>query len=134
MSATNVPTREERPVTTEQGDLQQATVQQATVQQATVQHGPTGSAVEHVSAHGAVEHSEGHGEHDSSGDPQNWGQHHEFGGMARKAGWIVVVILLLNLLVTHYNKAGFVAILLTVGGLVISLLWDRNRRKNAWRE
>jgi hypothetical protein len=35
---------------------------------------------------------------------------------------------------THYNDAGAVALILSAAALVISLLWDVQRRKTSWRK
>ena len=82
--------------------------------------------------HGDVAH--GHGDIDHE-QPSDWGWNAEMGNWASRAGWIVVVILLLMFAgVTHYNLAGFLAQLLVIIGLVVILLWDRARKRTAWRD
>jgi hypothetical protein len=66
--------------------------------------------------------------------PSDWGWHADFGGPARIAGWITVIILLVMLTATHYNDAGSVALIATAALLVVGLLWDRQHRKTSWRK
>jgi hypothetical protein len=65
--------------------------------------------------------------------PTDWGWHGEWGRASRVAGWVVVVILLLMITATHYNGQGTLFLGLVAAGLVAALIWDRHRRKNAWR-
>jgi uncharacterized protein DUF2631 len=65
--------------------------------------------------------------------PEDWGWHGEWGRAARVAGWVVVAILLVMITATHYNEQGTLFLCLFAAGLVIALIWDRQRRKNAWR-
>ena len=67
-------------------------------------------------------------------DPSVWGWHGEFGRGARAAGWVVAVILLLMITATHYNGQGTLFLAIGAGILVVMLIWDRQRRKNAWRK
>jgi hypothetical protein len=73
-----------------------------------------------------VDHPEEH--------PEDWGWHGEFGKWASVAGWVVVVILLLMMTATHYNLQGTLFLGITAGFLVIGLIFERARRKNAWRK
>ncbi|HEV7203370.1 MAG TPA: DUF2631 domain-containing protein [Jatrophihabitans sp.] len=66
--------------------------------------------------------------------PTDWGWHGEWGRAARVAGWVVAIILVLMMLPSHYNGQGTLFLGLVAGGLVVALLWDRTRRKNAWRQ
>ena len=66
--------------------------------------------------------------------PEDWGWHGEWGRAARVGGWVVAVILLLMMLPSHYNKQGTLFLGLGAGLLVVMLLWDRQRRKNSWRQ
>ncbi len=66
--------------------------------------------------------------------PEDWGWHAEFPGFARRAGWVVAVIMILMIFPAHYNGQGTLFLGLTAGALVVGLLWDRQRRKNAWRQ
>ncbi len=67
--------------------------------------------------------------------PNDWGWNQDFGKMARIAGWITVIALVLMATksVTHYNDAGTLALLITAGLLVVGLGWDIHSRRNAWR-
>ena len=65
--------------------------------------------------------------------PTDWGWHGEWGRAARVGGWVVVAILLVMITATHYNAQGTLFLCLFAAGLVAMLIWDRQRRKNAWR-
>jgi len=95
---------------------------------------PAGAHAEHSAE---LEHAAGgHGElaHVEHEKPSDWGWNGEWGKWASRGGWIVVVILCLMFPgVTHYNKAGFLAQLLIILGLVAILLWDRQRKRTSWR-
>ena len=65
--------------------------------------------------------------------PTDWGWHGEWGRAARIAGWVVAAILLVMITATHYNAQGTFFLSLFAAGIVLALLWDRQRRKNAWR-
>lgn len=66
--------------------------------------------------------------------PEDWGWHGEWGKWTPIGGWVVVVILLLMMTSTHYNLQGALFLGLIAGAMVVMLLWDRQRRKNAWRQ
>ena len=66
--------------------------------------------------------------------PSDWGWHGSWGKWARIGGWVSVVVLLLNQLAWHYNNAQDPWIYGVAGVLVLILLHDRYRRKNAWRD
>ena len=76
---------------------------------------------------------EDYADHHPQEHPSDWGWHAEFGRAARLAGWVVAVSLLLMLTTTHYNGAGAVALIASTAALIISLVWDINRRRNSWR-
>jgi hypothetical protein len=65
--------------------------------------------------------------------PSDWGWHGEWGRSARVAGWVVVVILVVMITTTHYNGTGTLSLIVVAALLVISLLWDINRRRTSWR-
>ena len=65
--------------------------------------------------------------------PEMWGWHGEFGRWTRVAGWFVAIVLVLMATSTHYNEQGTLFLGLTAAGVLIGLLWDRQKRKNAWR-
>jgi hypothetical protein len=66
--------------------------------------------------------------------PEQWGWHGEWGRAARIGGFVVAIIILLMITATHYNDSGAVALVLVALGLIVMLIWDRHRRKNAWRK
>lgn len=74
----------------------------------------------------AVHHPEEH--------PTDWGWHGEWGRAARIGGWVVAIIMLVMLTTTHYNSSGDLWLYIFTGGLIITLIWDVQRRKNAWRK
>lgn len=66
--------------------------------------------------------------------PEEWGWHGEWGGAARVGGWISAIILVLMMTSTHYNGQGVLFLGLSAVGLIVTLMWDRKRRKNSWRQ
>jgi hypothetical protein len=66
--------------------------------------------------------------------PADWGWHAEFGRWARIAGWISVGVLLLFNVTTYYNTAQSPWLYGIAAAIVLILIRDRFRRKNAWRE
>ena len=66
--------------------------------------------------------------------PTDWGWHGEWGRAARVAGFVVAAIVLLMITATHYNGQGTLFLGLTAAAIVLGLMWDRHRRKNAWRQ
>jgi hypothetical protein len=78
--------------------------------------------------HAEIEHA-----HDDSGRPELWGWHHEFKVGRQVGGWLSFLILGALLTTTHYNRAGNVALILSMVALAAGLIWDRQRRKNQWR-
>ena len=65
--------------------------------------------------------------------PEDWGWHADLGKLARLGGIISILILLIGLTATHYNRAGSLAIILTIAALVIGLVVDANHRKRSFR-
>ncbi|HEX2904430.1 MAG TPA: DUF2631 domain-containing protein [Jatrophihabitans sp.] len=83
-----------------------------------------------------VQHSSSdleHAAHEDLGAPERWGWHHEFRTGRQIGGWFTVLVLLLLLTATHYNRAGDVALILAAAVVAGGLLWDRQRRKTRWR-
>ncbi len=66
--------------------------------------------------------------------PEDWGWHGEFGKWARIVGWVAVVVLLLQNVTTYYNTAQAPWLYGIAALLVLLLVRDRYRRKNAWRK
>ena len=67
-------------------------------------------------------------------NPAEWGWHGEWGRASRVGGWICVVILLLMMTATHYNRMGTLFLGLAAIGLAAVLVRDALRRRNAWRD
>jgi hypothetical protein len=65
--------------------------------------------------------------------PEEWGWHGETGKWGRIGGWIAVVATLTFLIGNHQGRVEDLWILGIVLVMVIILLWDARRRKNAWR-
>jgi len=81
-----------------------------------------------VAAHEAL--TDSHGEHER---PEDWGWHHEFTAGRQIAGWFTVVVLVLLLTSTHYNKAGQLATVLTIAAVMGGLIFDLKTRRTKWR-
>jgi hypothetical protein len=81
--------------------------------------------------------SEEHDQQERTGhrheQPEDWGWHTEMGRVARVAGWLSALLLVLLVFSTHGSKWELVWSVGFAAALVGALLWDRNRRKNAWR-
>ena len=80
----------------------------------------------------AVERADAHPvEHDH---PEAWGWHGETGKLGRAGAWIAILILLSYLLAkNHEGKVEDLWIIGIALVMVLILLWDIRRRKNAWR-
>ena len=72
-------------------------------------------------------------EHHPTEHPEQWGWHAEWGGGARIGGWVVAAILLLMITATHYNDMGTLFLSIFAGAIIVTLLYDRYRRKRSWR-
>lgn len=83
-----------------------------------------------------AEHVE-HVEHERTTRPErpsDWGWHASFGKWARIGGWLSVVVLLVQNVTTYYNTAQAPWLYGTAAVLVLILVRDHYRRKNAWRD
>ena len=69
--------------------------------------------------------------HEQTGD---WGWHGSWGKWARIGGWVSVVIICLLNVTTYYNTAQAPWLYGSVAVIVLLLVRDRYRRKNAWRD
>ena len=65
--------------------------------------------------------------------PEDWGWHGETGKWGRIGGWIAVFVTLTFLIGNHEGRVEDLFVAGTALLMVIVLLWDRSRRKNAWR-
>jgi len=83
--------------------------------------------LEHVDS--AAEH---HQEHPHE-RPEDWGWHGEFGVWARVAGWLAAIALVLLNVTTYYNHSQDLWLYGIAALIVLWLIRDHYRRKNAWR-
>jgi hypothetical protein len=65
--------------------------------------------------------------------PEDWGWHGETGRWGRIGGWFAVFATLTYLIGNHEGRVEDFWVVGTALLMVIILLWDRRRRKNAWR-
>ncbi len=65
--------------------------------------------------------------------PADWGWNGEWGVWARVAGWVSVGLLILLNFTWHYNEVGSIWLWGIAALLVLLLIRDWYRRKNAWR-
>lgn len=66
--------------------------------------------------------------------PEDWGWHAEMGGLSRGAAVIVAAVLVLMLFSNHERHVEDVWVIGIAVLILGALVWDRRRRKNAWRE
>ncbi|MEO6885030.1 MAG: DUF2631 domain-containing protein [Jatrophihabitantaceae bacterium] len=66
--------------------------------------------------------------------PTDWGWHGEWGRASRVGGWVCLLILVVMITATHYNHSGTFWLILFAAALFVILVWDIQRRKNAWRK
>jgi hypothetical protein len=65
--------------------------------------------------------------------PEDWGWHHQMGKGGRIALVIPIVFLIVMIFGNHQGKVEDIYLLGSAALLVLILLWDIRRRKNAWR-
>lgn len=66
--------------------------------------------------------------------PEDWGWHGETGKLGRVGVWIAILVLLSFLVGrNHEGHVEDLWIIGIVGVMVLIMLWDIRRRKNAWR-
>jgi hypothetical protein len=65
--------------------------------------------------------------------PEDWGWHGETGKWGRVGAWIAVLATLTYLIGNHEGRVENWWVLGIAATMVIILLWDARRRKNAWR-
>ncbi|TKJ35906.1 DUF2631 domain-containing protein [Blastococcus sp. CCUG 61487] len=66
-------------------------------------------------------------------EPEDWGWHAETGRKGRIGAWIAVLITLSFLIGNHEGRVEDLWVIGFAGIMVIILVWDIFRRKNAWR-
>lgn len=66
--------------------------------------------------------------------PEDWGWHAEMGGIARGFGLVVAIILVLMLTANHERNLENIWLVGIAAAIIGTLIWDRQRRKHAWRE
>ena len=65
--------------------------------------------------------------------PEDWGWHGETGKWGRIGGWISVFVMLTYLLGNHEGRIEDIYVVTFAGLMVLILLMDARRRRNAWR-
>ena len=66
-------------------------------------------------------------------EPADWGWHGETGRKGRIGAWLAVIVTLSYLVGNHEGRVEDLWVLGTAVLLVVILIWDIFRRKNAWR-
>jgi hypothetical protein len=95
------------------------------------QHNP---ATERVNQPGREEALVRHGEHPVEHErPEDWGWHGEMGKWGRRTWWIAPLVLLAFLVGNHEGNVENIFLIALAALMVIVFLFDRIRRKNAWR-
>lgn len=88
----------------------------------------------HVSDHREVEPAPDHGAVEERHErPEDWGWHADLSGVARGAGIVSCIVILLMLTSNDIGNIGKVWAIIIVIGMVLGILWDRHRSKNRWR-
>jgi uncharacterized protein DUF2631 len=65
--------------------------------------------------------------------PEEWGWHHEMGKGGRMLLVLPVVFLIAMIFGNHEGDVENIYLIAFAVGIVVILLWDIRRRKNAWR-
>ena len=65
--------------------------------------------------------------------PEDWGWHGESGKAGRIAGIVTIVVLLLLIIGNHRGRVEDLWLIGCAFLVLVSLIWDSRRRKNAWR-
>ena len=65
--------------------------------------------------------------------PEEWGWHGETGKLGRVGAWITVLVILSFLIGNHEGRMEDLWLIGVALGLILILVWDSRRRKNAWR-
>ena len=92
------------------------------------------SATERVNQPGRGEAVVRAGEHPIEHErPEDWGWHGETGKWGRRTWWIAPLILVAFLFGNHQGKVEDIWLIGLAVLMVVIFLFDRARRKNAWR-
>ena len=65
--------------------------------------------------------------------PEDWGWHGEAGKAGRITGAVMIVFLLVMLVGNHEGRVEDLWLVGTALTILVALIWDARRRKNAWR-
>ena len=65
--------------------------------------------------------------------PEDWGWHGESGKAGRIAGVVAILVLLVMMFGNHEGKVEDLWLIGLAAAILVSLIWDARRRKNAWR-
>jgi hypothetical protein len=65
--------------------------------------------------------------------PEDWGWHGEAGKAGRIAGCLIMVVLLAMIVGNHRGRVEDLWLIGIALAILVSLIWDTRRRKNAWR-
>ncbi len=65
--------------------------------------------------------------------PEDWGWHGEAGKAGRITGYVMIVFLLVMLVGNHEGRVEDLYLVGSALIILVSLIWDSRRRKNAWR-
>ena len=65
--------------------------------------------------------------------PEDWGWHGEMGKWGRRLVWLPILALLVMLVGNHEGRVEDLWLVGSAVAILISLIWDSRRRKNAWR-
>jgi hypothetical protein len=65
--------------------------------------------------------------------PEDWGWHGETGKLGRAGAWFATLILLTFLFGNHTGRVEDLWLIGIAAVMVLILLWDIRRRRNAWR-
>mgnify|MGYP000265236872 CR=1 FL=1 len=66
-------------------------------------------------------------------EPADWGWHAETGKLGRAGAWIAVLVTLSFLIGNHEGRVEDLYVLGAAVIMIIILVWDIVRRRNAWR-
>ena len=91
------------------------------------------AAIHETHGHAPADVHADHAGHAEQERPEDWGWHGETGKWGRIGAWISVLVLLAYLIGNHEGDVENLWIIGIAAVMVIILLWDRQRRKNAWR-